>query len=121
MILTEHLKAIAGRWFDSRFPPIAEQAVTLPLPIPVHAYDDEQPHSTLRPAVTLCRGEHVWVTSRWREIDRIVIQRPKNAPPLVLLYLAVGGIVSSRFDYIYHSRDLDEIAMAAKEASDGLG
>ena len=116
MILTEHLKRIAGRWFDAHFLPPAELPVPLPQPIPVHAYDDEQPHSTPRPAVTLCRGEHVWVTSRWREIDRIVIQRPKNAPALVLLYLAIGGIVSSRFDYVYHSRDLDEIAMAAKEA-----
>ena len=118
MILTEHLKAIAGRWMDRNFLPPAELPVPLPQPIPVHAYDDEQPHSTPRPAVTLCHGEHVWVTSRWREIDRIVIQRPKDRPPLVLLYLAIGGIVSSRFDYVYLSRDLDEIATAAKEASD---
>lgn len=116
MILTEHLKVIAGRWFDSHFPPPAELPVPLPQPIPVHAYDAEQPHCTLRPAVTLCRGEHVWVTSRWREIERIVIQRPKDRPPLVLLYLAIGGIVSSRFDYVYVSRDLDEIDAAAKEA-----
>ena len=116
MILTDHLKAIAGRWFDAHFPPLADLPVPLPMPIPVHVYDDEQPHSTPRAAIILQEREHVWVTSRWREIERIVIQRPKKAPTQVLLYLAIGGIVSSRFDYVYLSRDLDEIAMAAKEA-----
>lgn len=115
----DYVKSMAGRWMDR---PRAVPAT------PVDAYGidwtqapadyDEQPHSTPRPAVTLCDREQVWTAGRWRVIERVVIQRHPTDPAQVLLYLVGGGILGSRFDAVYVSRDEDEIATAAKEACD---
>ena len=113
----DYLKSIAGRWMDRPRPMDA---------VPVDAYGidwtqapadyDEQPHSTPRPAVTLCTREHVWTAGRWREIADVVIDRCPGEPAQVLLYLAGGGILGFRFDAPVVSRDEDEVALAAKEA-----
>jgi hypothetical protein len=104
---------VPGRW--SPTPDV--KLLTLP-PDPAFA----PAYSTPRAACTLMSGEQVLVAGVWRTIDRPVCIRTAVGPAQTLLYLTDGGILGTRFDFPFVSRDADEQAQAAAEAvCDGIG
>lgn len=105
MISLERLKPPVGRWLDRNLPPV-EPVPSSSSPLPV--WDVEPPHSTPRAACTLQSREQVWTAGRWREIARFECVRTSQGPAQTLLFLTDGGILGSRFDYSYPSRDEDE-------------
>lgn len=102
MTIAEALKLHAGRWLDRNLPPVG----TVPSALPV--WDVEPPYSTPRAACVLQSREHVYVDGTWREIARAECLRQSQGPAQTLLFLTDGGILGSRFDYPYPSRDEDE-------------
>lgn len=109
MTLSEYARSLAGRWaprYDEAEPtePVAAAARIGAGAVP--------PHSTPRPACTLMRGEWVLVDGCWREVAEVSRLRAPGAPAQTLLRLTDGGILGSRFDYTYVSRDADEQAAA---------
>lgn len=105
-MLSEYVKTTAGRWFDRYYQSPQEMAPALPSSLP--EWEADPPHSTPRPASTLMRGEQVLVDGVWREVARPECLRTSQGPSQILLHLVGGGILGSRFDYTYVSRDVDE-------------
>jgi hypothetical protein len=100
MILSDSLKAAAGRWLDRSLPPVAV------IPSPRLPWDEaDPPHSTRRAACLLQRGETVRVDGRWREVARQQRLSAAPGPSQTLLFLTDGAILGSRFDFEYLSRD----------------
>jgi hypothetical protein len=97
--LSETVRTLAGRWTPAPGPRL-----------PVVA--DEPPYSTPRAACVLMRGEQVLIDGRWRAVDRAECVRSSQGPAQTLLFLADGGILGSRFDYVYVSRDAAEQVLA---------
>ena len=103
MISMDSLKLHAAHLLDRNVPPVAV------IPSPRLPWDDtDPPHSTRRAACTLMRGEMVRVDGRWRTIDRTQRLHESQGPSQTLLFLTDGGILGSRFDFAYVSRDEDE-------------
>lgn len=110
MILTEALKVHAGRWLDRNLPPVVVPSLSSSLP----AWDDVPPYSTPRAACVLQSREQVLVDGAWRTIDHAEPVQDGYGPTRTLLFLTDGGILGSRFDFSYPSRDEDEQVTARK-------
>jgi hypothetical protein len=102
---------VPGRWSPT---PVVQLVTDRP------AWDATVPYSTQREACILMSGEQVLVDDRWRTIDRPVCIRSQMGPAQTLLYLTDGGIVGSRFDFPFVSRDADEQALADRDEAPGF-